>query len=327
MQKEKKRLPLQLLFASVLFIVLAMSITMIYLGATVFRDQLPFFQLLEERTALSNQEIPEPLPNPGLEDIEPGEGVRLFMILGSDYRPQSGFRTDIVILVAVDNRSGKVSLISFPRDLWVSIPGVGEGRINTVMQTGGFSLLAQTMQVNFGVFPQQYAMINMEGFMKVIDSLGGITVETDEYTADACERTLDPDLWCEVGPGKIDMNSELALWYVRARYNSSDFDRTRRTQEVIYAVADKVISLGGITKIPKLLEIYASEVESNIPPHELLPLIRWELSVNSKDNVRRFAIGPNEVTSWTTPGGAAVLLPNQEAIQSLLKQAMDFDSE
>jgi len=322
---EKSRLRKQLLFVSILIIIFLMTAVVIYLGATLFRDQLPFFQLLDSGSKVGDQLPPEPLPNPGVEDLEPESGVRLFMVLGSDYRPQSGYRTDSIILVAVDNRSGKVSMVSFPRDLWVSIPGYGDGRINTVMQLGGFSLLAQTMQTNFGIYPNQYAMIDMEGFLDVIDTLGGITVETDVYTADACETSLDPDGWCEVGPGSVSMNSDLALWYVRARYNSSDFDRLRRTQEVIRGVFDRLASPAGLLKVPGLMEIYETEVESNITPNEALSLMRWAISRESAENLRRFTIGPNEVTSWTSPGGGAVLLPNHASIQTILKQALSFD--
>jgi polyisoprenyl-teichoic acid--peptidoglycan teichoic acid transferase len=322
---KKNRLRMQLLLVSFLSVVFIMTMVVIYLGATLFRDQLPFFQLIDAEMLPAVQNLPEPEPNSGVEDLDPEEGVRLFMILGSDFRPQSGYRTDTIILVAVDSQSGKVSMVSFPRDLWINIPGHGEGRINTVMQLGSFSLLSQAMQTNFGIFPTQYAMIDMEGFLSVIDALGGITIETDVYTADACESSLDPDRWCEVGPGIVSMNSELALWYVRARYNSSDFDRMRRTQEVIRGVAERAVSPAGLLKTPRLLEIYESEVESNITPSEALSMMRWGISKDSRNNLQRFSIGPDEVTSWTTPGGAAVLLPNTQAIQTILRNALIFE--
>jgi len=146
---------------------------------------------------------PAPSPNPGVVSFESQSAVNLYLILGSDYRPESGFRTDTILLAAVDSRSGKASVVSFPRDLWVSIPGFGEGRINTVMQKGGFPLLTNTLQTNFGVYPTQYAMINMDGFLQVVDTLDGITINTENYTADACDGSLDPDRWCEVGPGMV----------------------------------------------------------------------------------------------------------------------------
>jgi len=323
MNKNKKRRQFTLL--SFLFVVLLLAISLIYLGATVFRSQLPFFQLIDAQASLVEQLGPKPEPNPGVTDVDLTEGVRSRMILGSDFRPQAGFRTDIIILVVVDQGSGKASLVSFPRDLWVSIPGYGEGRINTAMQLGGFPLLANTMQTNFGIYPTQYAMIDMEGFLQVIDVLGGIEITTDAYTGDACDTQLDPDGWCEVSPGTVTMDSAWALWYVRARYNSSDFDRMRRTQEVVKAVFDKIISPSGVLKIPELTRLYESEVESNIPPDQLLPLTKLGMGFDSSTDVRRFTIGTNETTSWTTPDGGAVLLPNTPAIQLILQQATTFE--
>jgi LCP family protein required for cell wall assembly len=325
MKKNKNRLRKQLILLSFLLVIFIASIGMIYLGGTVFRSQLPFFQLIDSNNSDSISIGPEPTPNPGVNDFDTGSSVSLYMILGSDFRPESGYRTDILLLVALDRNSGKISLVSFPRDLWVAIPGYGEQRINTVMQIGGFQLLAETMQANFGVYPTQYAMIDMEGFLKVIDVLGGITVETDSYTADACETYLDPDRWCEVGPGTIELDSQWALWYVRARYNSSDFDRMRRTQEVVQAVIEKVISPAGMLNIPELTRIYDTEVESNISTDQILPLTQLAFGFDSSQDIRRYTIGPDQVTSWITQNGAAVLIPNTAAIQGILQEALSFE--
>jgi LCP family protein required for cell wall assembly len=301
------------------------SCLMIYLGATRFRSMLPIFQLLDGYDDGSSLLAPKPEVNPGVMDLEPFTGVRLYMMLGTDFRPEAGFRTDTIILVAIDGDTGKASMVSFPRDLWVSIPGYGEQRINTVMQTGGFQLLANTLQTNFGVYPTQYAMINMAGFMEVIDVLGGIDVTTDQYTGDMCETYLNPNKWCEVYPGTVTLDRDWALWYVRARYNSSDFDRMRRNQEVTKAIFDKGISPGGLLKLPQLLDIFESQVESNINPDQIMPMVRFAGNINSNEHVRRYTIGPDETTAWTTPMGASVLLPNVPAIQAVLQEALNFD--
>lgn len=325
MKTNQKRLRGQVLLLAILFVVFVVSCLMIYLGATRFRSMLPFFQLLDGHGDGSSLMGPKPETNPGVTDLEPFTGVRLYMMLGTDFRPEAGFRTDTIILVAIDGDTGKASMVSFPRDLWVSIPGYGEQRINTVMQTGGFQLLADTLQTNFGVYPTQYAMINMAGFMEVIDVLGGIDVTTDQYTGDACETYLNPNKWCEVYPGTVTMDRDWALWYVRARYNSSDFDRMRRNQEVTKAIFDKANSPAGLLKMPQLLDIFESEVESNINPDQIMPMVRFARNINSNEDVRRFTIGPNETTGWTTPMGASVLLPNVPAIQTILQEALTFD--
>ena len=110
--------------------------------------------------------------------LDDSSEIRLYMLMGSDYRPEAGYRTDTLILVALDRSSNKASIISFPRDLWVVIPGYGEQRINTVMQLGGFPLLADTLQYNFGVYPTQYAMIDMAGFLQIIDVQGLFTPDS-----------------------------------------------------------------------------------------------------------------------------------------------------
>ncbi len=324
MRKSRNRLLRQRILLVFLSFVFLISVSMIFLGATVFRSHLPFFQLIDGSSAPETQLGPEPEPNPGVVDFESDSGVRLYIVLGSDYRPDAGYRTDVILLVAMDRKSGKISMVSFPRDLWVSIPGYGEQRINTVMQLGGFPLLAETMQINFGVYPTRYAMIDMEGFLDVVDALGGIEFETEHYTADACDGSLDPDGWCEVGPGQVSLDSNWALWYVRARYNSSDFDRMRRTQEVVEAIAKKAISPAGLIKTPRLMSIYESEVESNIPADQMLSLARLGMRLDSAEGVRRFTIGQSEVTGWTTAAGAAVLLPNTPAIQAILQEALTF---
>jgi LCP family protein required for cell wall assembly len=298
---------------------------MIYLGTTVFRSQLPLFQLIDGESTIYAPINPEPLTNPGVYDLQEPANIQLYMILGSDYRPESGYRTDILMLMAVDSITGKISLVSFPRDLWVTIPGFGEERINTVMQIGGFQLLADTMQANFGVYPTQFAMIDMEGFIKIIDELGGISFVTDVATADACDGSMEPDRWCEIEPGEVTLDSTWALWYVRARYNSSDFDRMRRTQEVVSAVVDTIASPRGLIKLPRLIQIYDEEVVTNINPDNILPMARLAAGFDSSEDIRTYSIGPNEATNWWTAQGAAVLIPNTPAIQLILESALNFE--
>lgn len=325
MEKKQMRLLKQLVLLTILFIVCIVSSGMIYLGATIFRMQLPFFQLIDSKD--NGNMIAEPLPiEESLISVDSeNSDVKLFMVMGSDFRPESGFRTDTLMLVAFHQKSGKASIVSFPRDLWVTIPGYGEERINTVMQLGGFPLFAEMMQANFGLYTTQYAMIDMEGFLQIIDELGGIEFETEYVTADGCDGSLDPDGWCEVGPGLVSLDSDWALWYVRARYNSSDFERMRRTQEVVGAVVKKIISPTGLLKMPSLMKIYDSNVETNINSTQILSFARFGLGFDFNEDVRRFTIGENETTGWITAAGAMVLLPNVPAIQTILQDAITFE--
>ena len=170
-----------------------------------------------------------PTKTPWVNNAELPEGQRKILILGSDSRGDGGFRTDVILLLILNPQQGTASAVSFPRDLYVNIPGVGQDRINTAMVYGGFSLLAATFEANFGVRPDSYVLTNFGGFVEIVNSLGGIEVNAASSLTDKCDLPqANWDGYCTVEPGFIGMDGDTALWYVRARYTTSDFDRTRR---------------------------------------------------------------------------------------------------
>jgi LCP family protein required for cell wall assembly len=266
---------------------------------------------------------PTPAPAVNIDNM-PKNQVNI-LLLGSDYRPESGYRTDVIMLLSINPQYKSVSIVSFPRDLWVTIPGWYEERINVVHQLGGFELLADTFQYNFGVRPDRYVMVDFQGFLKVIDSLGGIEVYAEQNLADQCNHTINPTSWCSVGPGRVHMNSEMALWYSRARYTTSDFDRTRRAQEVVQAVFKKFMSLDAISKAPELYEIYTEYVETNLTLSDVLSLLPMATVILDTENIHRYAVGINETYNWITYSGAMVLIPYYDAIHAILVEALHLD--
>lgn len=249
----------------------------------------------------------------------PAGGRINLLLLGSDQRPyEGGFRTDTIILVSLDPASGSASLVSFPRDLYVNIPGWTQQRINTAMGYGGFPLLASTLEYNFGVRPEHYVMVNFWAFVDTIDSLGGIDVNAAQTLTDH----RDGHGYYTVQAGLNHMDGETALWYARSRYSTSDFDRGRRQQEVILALFDRLISLNAIEQAPELYDIYVQNVTTDLDWQDIAPLLPLAAKLHDASRIRQYFIGPGQVTSWTTPGGAQVLLPNQAAIQAVLWQAM-----
>ena len=242
--------------------------------------------------------------------------------MGSDYRPSSGYRTDVIVIVSINPKDGTATAVSFPRDLYVTIPGKGEERINTAFTYGGFDLFNATLQENFGFQVDYYVMTNFNGFVNIVDNLGGIDVYSGSYFSDKCDLPAAVEGYCSVGVGNVHMNGATALWYVRARYTTSDFDRTRRTQEVIMAIFNRLISFDVVSKIPSLYSIYIANVDTNLDLDSVLTLAPVAPTVAQSANHRSYSIGPAEVTSYTTPGGAAVLLPNYDKIYPILKDAL-----
>jgi LCP family protein required for cell wall assembly len=250
--------------------------------------------------------------------LEAGERVNL-LLLGSDQRPyEGGFRTDTIILVSLDPSQGTASLVSFPRDLYVYIPGWTEQRINTAMGYGGFPLLADTLEYNFGVRPEHYVMVNFWAFVTAIDSLGGIDVEAAQTLTDH----RDGHGYYTIYPGLNHMDGETALWYARSRYSTSDFDRGRRQQEVVVALFKRLLSLNALEKAPELYDIYSQNVTTDLSFQEIAPLLPLAAQLSDTSRIQQYYIGPAQVTPWTTPGGAQVLLPNPGAINAVLWQAL-----
>ena len=240
------------------------------------------------------------------------------LLLGSDQRPyEGGFRTDTIILLILKPSEGTASMVSFPRDLYVEIPYHGENRINTAMVYGGFPLLNQTLHINFGVYAQHYVMVNFWAFVQIIDSLGGIDVHVAVPLTDHREGYGE----YTVPAGTVHMDGETALWYARSRYTSSDFDRTRRQQEVIRAIFERLLSLNAVERAPQIYDTYVQNVSTDLTLNDITPLIPLAIKLTDPTTINNYYIGPSLVTPWTTPGGAQVLLPDKYGIQNLIRQA------
>jgi LCP family protein required for cell wall assembly len=251
------------------------------------------------------------------------EGLITFLIMGSDYRPATGFRTDVMLLVFMNPKTGLVSVVSFPRDLWVYVTNWQMQRLNTAYPHGGFGTMQDTLEYNFGVIPDYYLITNFNGFKSIVDTLGGIEVNTAYRLSDSCEIPPGSGTrWCSVGPGLMHMDGDLALWYVRSRYTSSDFDRGRRAQEVMQALFAKMISLNAITRAPELYNQFVAAIDTNIGLDAILPMLGLASQLGDGSSVASYVIDTNQVTPWTTSGGGYVQLPNTEAIQAVLKKAM-----
>lgn len=244
--------------------------------------------------------------------------VKTIMLLGSDFTPETGYRTDVMLLVSFNLNTGKVNLFSFPRDLWVEIPGWQTQRINTAQPHGGNQLLGDTLAYNFGFRPDHYAIVDFNGFKQIIDLIGGVDVVVTQHMEDKCD--FNEVKWCVVEPGTVHMDSNYALWYVRARLNTSDFDRTRRAQEVIQAIGRNVLSPSKLRALPGFISAIQEIIETDM---KLQDLWLYAFPLNKffqEDVVTTHTLTPNEAVGFVTDGGAMVLQPNYPAIEAILKQ-------
>jgi len=250
-------------------------------------------------------------------------GQTKILLLGSDQRPDdSGYRTDTIILLTLDPQKMTVSAVSFPRDLWVKVPSLYEMKINQVFGLGGFDAMAGMFQANFGVTPDYYVLANFAGFTGFIDSQGGVDVAVGQELTDACDLPQARNGNCTVEPGTVHMDGATALWYVRSRYTSSDFDRLRRAQEVVYGLFKQMVNLASVTKLSEIKTAVKGNVETNISIEKALSFLPLASGVlQSPDHIRRFAITEDQSTPFWSWNGEWILLPDTEAIHSLLQQA------
>jgi len=261
-----------------------------------------------------------------------------FLLIGSDQRSGLSYRTDTMVIAILWPSEGQVSLISIPRDLWIYIPTVGMQRINTAYQSGeitsyqggGPGLLKDTIQYNLGIRIDHTAMVDFDGFRRIVNTLGGIDLPvacayTDWRLIDPSYDPYDENNWWlySVGPGQIHMDGDLALWYARSRSKSNDFDRGRRQQEVLRAIFTKTLQTETFSKIPQLYLDLSQTVVTDLELDDVIRMVPYALKLTNAD-IRSYYIRPPYVSAWTTPGGASVQLPNEASLTQLLREATTF---
>lgn len=273
---------------------------------------------------------PTPVPNQALGSfsgsnslttgiIPQPKGQINILLLGSDQRKGTGgFRTDTILLVTINPAKNSINITSFPRDLYVNIPGRAANRINTAFGRGGFETMAKTFEVNFGVRPDFFVLINFWSFVEVVDSLGGIDVIASQPLSEYTARG-----WFTIPAGLNHLDGSTALYYSRSRKSTSDFDRNRRQQEVVQGIIDQLISLYTIAKIPELYKIYVDNVTTNVKLSDIITLIPVAARLRDTSKIKHYYIGRGQVSNWITPGGGMVLLPIQDAVMDIMRQALN----
>lgn len=278
-----------------------------------------------------SQEVREILAIP---DVKKGERINV-LLLGVDKRPseKGPSRTDTIILLTVDPVAKTAGMLSIPRDLWVPIPGFGEGRINTANYLGdrynypggGPALAKKTIQYNFGVPVHYYVRINFDGFRKVIDLIGGIDICVEKEINDPTYPAYDGNGYdpLYIPAGCQHMDGDLALKYARTRHDSSDFARARRQQQVIMAVRDKVLDLDLLPKLlpklPQLLQTLSDSVQTDMPIEVMMELAPLAKEIEPQ-NIKRAVIDQSMTIRHITPTGADVLIPVREKIRPVIDE-------
>jgi anionic cell wall polymer biosynthesis LytR-Cps2A-Psr (LCP) family protein len=200
---------------------------------------------------------------------------------GTDESIGGANRADTIMLVHTDPRLKKAIVLSFPRDLWVAIPGKGHDRINTAfeggLRHGGARLVAQTVANLTGLKIHHYLYIDLEGFRRTVNTIGGVDMCVPAYNVntpgdltgtapngdpilvhyDEVGHIADPNSGLNVKPGCQRLGGDQALAYVRARHlpcdHIPDFARIGRQQQFLRAVVNQMLQPAMVLKAPALV--------------------------------------------------------------------------
>lgn len=281
-------------------------------------------------TAVVSSPIPQPPPMPAV--VQP-EGTINILLLGMDrLSGQSVARTDVIVIVSLFPEGPSVSLLSVPRDYYAWIPGWGLDKINTAYSRagkigypgGGPALVKATIAYNFGIQIHYYAMVDFTSYRNIVDAVDGVDVVVEcpfhDTYPDPESPTGQTDI--DLEPGIHHLDGKFALWYVRSRWNTSDFDRHRRQQQVLLAVWQQAKSAGMLLRIPELWQVYQEYVETDLGLTELLYLGTIALRLDERDVHSYFIRGSQLITPWTAPNGGYVLVPDLEAVHAFVQRAM-----
>ena len=289
-----------------------------------------------QSSALTNRIVEAPTINTSAASASMGPGVLQIMLLGTDRRPPKGdWRTDTMILVSIDPEEQLVSLVSIPRDLYVDIPGHGKTRLNMAdgfgeaehYPGGGPALLRRMLEENVGLTFDRYIRIDFQGFVEMIDELGGVDVDVRCPTELWVPNMKAPGeylLLRSFSPGLHHLDGELALIYSRCRAHTAAFDRDRRQREVLLALRKRVLELGIPGLLPRLFELLQNmslHAQTDLEPAEIVALAQLMTKIPAY-NINQGGIDLSVAPQWTTADGAWVMRPEREQVKELMAGRM-----
>jgi len=199
------------------------------------------------------------------------------LVLGIDQRRNDIGRSNVTCVVTIDTATKDVSMLWVPRDSRVKIPGHGWNKIGHAYAYEGPKLSEKTVEELLGIPIDYYLTINMAGFSKVIDAIGGVDINVEKrmYYYDPYDEgeVADNNGLIDLRPGMQHMDGNTALQYVRFRHDEmGDIGRIERQQKFSKALLAQVASPAVITRIPGIIGEVNSAVKTDLPLSQMLSL-------------------------------------------------------
>lgn len=265
-----------------------------------------------------------------------------------------GQLTDTNILFIYDHNSKKVAMVSFPRDLYVSVAnGGGKNKLNyayaygemdKTKTGGGGATVKKTLESVAGVPIHYYIEVDFVGFKEIVDALGGVSVDVekaikdpyypkDYFDSDGNYFKTDAYNPFSLAAGKQYLDGTTALKYARSRYSTSDFDRSARQQKLIAAIKDKALSVGVLSnpkKLTDLMTAVGNHFRTDLNTSEVKSLVSLVKNI-SQDQITRQVVdnGAGGLLKADSSLGGYYLVPrkgNFSEVQSLVSNIFKDDN-
>lgn len=336
-----------ILIKSIIFFLIIIGVLLIVGGFFVFRTNVILDQISVSDEAVSEDfylpkietqdlylpqltEYTEPRKNPDRIN------VLLLGIRGVD-DPYGGSLTDTILLASYQISTSKIALISIPRDLYIKLPFQNNWvKINEAYaeglkfggERGGLELARHAVQRITGIAINHVVRVDFEAFKMAVELVGGIEVDLEKPFEEKEQFKGAGTFYLPAG--KNTLNSEQALYYVRSRYSTSDFDRAKRTQQVLLALKDKILNnktLYNINKINDILNILGKHVRTDMSISQMKEYFSLYNHIDfSKVKNKVFTDDPSGQLISKVINGVYVLLPKDgtfDKIQEEVKSIFD----
>lgn len=225
-----------------------------------------YFKLTYNKAFEDQKEHIDPLEekNINFEGTKPLEGVINILLLGSDARDDHEL-SDTLMIGQYNSKQKTLKLASIMRDTYINIPEYGYYKINAAYALGGADLVRKTVEENFDIPINYYAIVDFKAFPKVVDLLAPNGIEVD------IPYEMSHGIGMVLSPGKQVLKGEQALAYVRFRHDAmSDFGRVERQQEIISKLKNQAVSVNTVTSLPRILGTLDAYVATNVDMKTML---------------------------------------------------------
>lgn len=325
-------------------VVISVLLFFLIVGGTIFT-----YYELNFAGAINNivgQQVPryqgEGNPNASLNgNILSGQRINI-LLLGSDtdQKFSGNYLAQTDIVVTIDPATKAVGMLSIPRDFYVNVPGYGLHKLDEAYNLGGVALSRLTIEQDFGITINYFAWVGLDGFIKVINTLGGVDVSVthpivdDNYPNDinsgnpyAVERLYIP-------PGPQHLDGTDALDYVRSRHADlvGDFGRSARQQQVLTALKSKLDNPDIFSKLSTIANELNGSVKTDMGLSDVLKLMTFAKDLNINTIQKLILEPPMYSQTGTAPAdtgpdsGASVVFPNCSTIDTAIQSMFQLSN-